>query len=122
VSNILPRIIIIIAVFFSGFSQSYSAGQAVEILQGKIKTILEKKSISVFLLDVDGSILDIASPDGQGNFQIDPTVLDEPTYKNLVKLSLHIKNKKGTSKKYRISNNIAEFIDNKMKLSPLIFP
>ena len=118
--NILANVFIMTVVFLSGNNLCFSAD--VEMLSGKVKTILDKKTISVFLLDKDGSILDIAHLDKQGNYHIDPTVMDNPEYIELTKLKLLIKNKSGAKKEVKISENIDAFIDNKVKLGVQLFP
>lgn len=120
--GIFPGVFVIVIVFLAGYSPCYSADASVEVLYGKVKTVLAKKSISVFLLDSDGSILDIAGLDAQGNYKLDPTVMDNPTYKELVKLKVRFNNKKGVTKEVNISNNIDQFLDGKVKLGTQIFP
>lgn len=120
--NIFVSTLVTAVIFIAGYNQSIAAGANVEVLRGNVKTILDKKNISVFLLDKDGSILDITGLDGQGNFQIDPTVMDDPSYNELIKLKLRIKDKKGNKKDIGISNNIDEFIDKKVKIGTLTFP
>lgn len=120
--SISLRFFVMAVVVLSGYGQCFAADANVEVLSGHVKTVLEKKDISVFLLDKDGSILDITGLDGQGNFQIDPTVMDDPLYSELTKLKLIIKYKKGTQKEVKISENIDEFLDKKVKLGDQIFP
>ena len=108
--------------FLTAVSQGFAADAAVETVHGQVKTILDKKNISVFLLDIDGSILDIGSINAQGNFQLDATVMDDPVYKELVKLNVRLKDKKGKQKDYKISENIDSFSNNKVKIRALIFP
>lgn len=120
--SIYPRFFAMLVVFLAAYGQCFSADTNVEVLYGKVKTILDKKSISVFLIDKDGSILDIASLDKQGGYKMDPTVMDDPSYNELSKLKIRIKDKKGRTKEVQISKNIDEFLDKKVKLGALIFP
>ena len=94
----------------------------VDILQGKVQTILSKKKLTVFLLDTDGSILDITAPDSGGNFKLDVTIMDDPLYKNLIKLKVRVSVKKGAVKEYKISDSVAEYVGSKVTLRPLAFP
>ena len=120
--NILTICIVSAFLSLSGVSQGFAADTAVETVHGQVRTILDKKSISVFLLDKDGSILDIGNVNAQGGFQLDATVMDDPIYKELVKLNLRVRDKKGRQKDYKISENIDSFLDNKVKIGVLIFP
>lgn len=112
----------IAGLFLSFAGQGLASNAAVETVSGNVKTILVKKSISVFLLDKDGSILDIGTLNEQGNYQLDATVMDDPVYKQLVKLSLRIKDKKGRQKDIKIADNIESFLDNKVKIGVIVFP
>ena len=116
------RIIIVAVIFLSVYGQSMSAGGPVETLSGKVRTVMQKKNLSVFLLDKDGTILDIATLDSNGNYMLDLTVMDDPVYDELLKLKLRIADKKGIKKEVRVSKNIVEFVDKKVKLEPLNFP
>ena len=117
------RTMIIILICFSGYySQSLSAATDVEILTGKVQTILSKKDISVFLLDKDGSILDIAGLDNKGNFSLDLTVMDDPVYDKLIKLNIRIALKNGVKKDVKISKILEEFVDKKIKTETIKLP
>ena len=117
------RTMITMLIFFSGYySQSLSAATDVEILTGKVQTILSKKDISVFLLDKDGSILDIAGLDNKGNFSLDLTIMDDPVYDELIKLKIRIALKNGVKKDVNISKILEEFVDKKVKTETIKLP
>ena len=120
--RVSPNIIIATLIFFFSSNQGFSAGGQVDLLSGKVQTIYSKKEISVFLLDTDGSILDIGTLDTQGNYQLDLTVMDDPMYEILVKLKVRLQDKKGNKKEVKISESIEQFIDKKVKLEQLTFP
>jgi len=120
--SIFPSLFIAASIFIFTYNQSSAEDVSVDVLSGKVKTVLEQKNISIFLLDDDGSILDIASLDGKGNFQLDPTVMDDPVYQKLAKLKIRFRDRKGRQKEILISENIENFVDNKLKLSAQIFP
>ena len=109
-------------VFLSVFSLTVLAAGEVELLTGKINTSISKNGISLFLLDLDGSILDISTPKADGTFEFDVTVMDEPVYRELIKLKLRVKNKSGKVKELKIAKQIEQFVDKKVKLEPFSFP
>lgn len=117
------RIMITMLICFSSYySQSLFAATDVEILNGKVQTVLNKKDISVFLLDKDGSILDIAGLDNKGGFSLDITVMDDPVYKELIKLNIRIALKNDIKKDVNISKILEEFVDKKVKTETIKFP
>lgn len=120
--SIFRRVFFISVFFMTCYSQCISAASNVDVVTGKITTVLNKKTISVFLLDKEGVILDIAGLDRNGNYKLDATVMDTPSYDNLVKLKLRIKDRKGTIKEINILNNIDEFLDKKVKIGTITFP
>lgn len=115
-------IITMLICFSSCYSQSLSAAADVEILNGKIQTVLNKKDISVFLLDKDRSILDIAGLDNKGNFSLDLTIMDDPVYDELIKLNIRIALKNGVKKEVKISKVLEEFVDRKIKVETITLP
>jgi hypothetical protein len=115
-------IFLLTAVTFTTCGSAFAAEVTVDVLQGKVQTIIAKNKLTIFLLDRDGSILDLTAPDSNGNFKLDVTIMDDPLYKNLVKLKVRISEKKGVVKEFKIIDNIAESIGSKVTLRPLNFP
>lgn len=76
----------------------------------------------MFLLDKDGSILDIAGLDNKGGFSLDITVMDDPVYKELIKLNIRIALKNDIKKDVNISKILEEFVDKKVKTETIKFP
>lgn len=109
-------------VTFTMCGSTIAATGTVDVLQGKIQTVIPKKKLTVFLLDRDGSILDLTVPDSNGNFKLDVTIMDVPLYKNLIKLKIRISEKKGVVKEFKISDNVAAYVETKVTLSTLAFP
>lgn len=116
------KMFVFAVVTFTMSTSAFAAPGTVEVLQGKVQTIISKKKLTVFLLDRDGSILDITAPDSNGNYKLDVTIMDDPLYKNLIKLKVRISEKKGVVKEYNISDNVAEYTGTKVTLRPLAFP
>lgn len=109
-------------VTFTTCGSTFAATGTVDVLLGKVQTVISKKKLTIFLLDRDGSILDLTVPDRNGNFKLDATIMDDPTYSNLIKLKIRISEKKGVVKEYKISDNVAEYVGTKVTLSPQAFP
>lgn len=103
------------------FTTTAIAAGNVDILKGKVYGAGAQSALSVFLLDKDGSILDISTPDTKGNFSIDVTIMDEPSYQELMKLKLRIANKKGMKKDYIISERVEQYVDTEVVIEPLRF-
>lgn len=120
--SLFHRGVIALFIFSISFNFLMAAEKDVDVIQGKIKTILPKKTISVFLLDKDSSILDITDIDEAGNFSVDASVLDEPIYEKVIPLHILIKDKNNREKKIRISNTIQDFSKNRIKIVDTIFP
>lgn len=109
-------------VTFTTCGSAFAATGTVDVLLGKVQTVISKKKLTVFLLDRDGSILDLTVPDSNGNFKLDVTIMDDPLYKNLIKLKVRISEKKGVVKEVKISDNVAEYVGSKVTLRPQTFP
>ena len=120
--RIILSITLLLAVTFAINNPGYAATGAVDVLQGKVQTVVAKKKLTVFLLDKDGSILDIAVPDSNGNFKLDVTIMDDPFYEKLIKLKVRISEKKGAIKDVKISDNVESYVERKVTLTPQTFP
>jgi len=120
--SVFRNLIIICVAFIAHYSIVSAAEKNVDVISGKIKTILAKQTVTVFLIDTDGSILDISGLDKEGNYQMDATILDEPIYDKVRPLDLVFKDKKGREKKVKITSNIGKFSNNKIQIIDLVFP
>ncbi len=98
----------------------YSAVEYAFNLQGSVKANGPVDKISVVLLEVDGTMLDVSSVRADGTFTIDLGALDEPTYEEVKKLDLQFE-RGGNKKKIRLLNYIKE-MSKTVYLRPIPFP
>ena len=89
------------------------------VLRGKI-IATNLPGIQVLLKESDGSILDMTNISSTGAFKLDISVMDTPSFTEVKKLIVEVKDKSGTKKNYFVKQYISDFNDTVM-LEPIIF-
>ena len=97
----------------------YGIEKQASILQGRVVTS-DPANIEVFILDKDGSILDLGSLTKDGTFKLDLSVMDEPIEAEVDQLTLEIKKKTGSKRRFPLKPYIKKF-DETVELKPIIF-
>lgn len=100
---------------------SYAADPVAYNLKGQIITDQSKADIKIRMLDGDGVMLDVVKTDNDGHFNLDLSVMDSSTLKEVAKLTLNISDKSNNSKVVKVSEYISGFAQT-VTLKPIIFP
>ncbi len=115
----MKRWIFLLVLPFLFISAAYSIEKQASILHGRIVTS-DPTAIEVFILDNDGSILDLGSLTKDGTFKLDLSVMDEPVKAEVYKLTLEVKKKTGSKRRFPLKPYIKKF-DDTVELKPIIF-
>ena len=111
--------ILIIAALTVLFANIVHAEKLATVLKGKI-TASNLSNIEVIIKESDGSILDMTEVSSSGTFNLDISVMDEPSLVEVKKLILEVKDKSGRKKNFFVRKYISKFNDTVL-LEPIIF-
>lgn len=95
------------------------AEQLATILKGQVvsNNLVE---IQVLVTESDGSILDMTNLSAAGIYELDLTIMDMPSYSEIKKLIVEVKDKSGNKKKFPVKQYINIF-DDTVLLTPIKF-
>lgn len=95
-----------------------AAEKLATVLRGKI-IANNLSGIVVLIKERDGSILDMTDISKQGIYQLDLTIMDTPTQKEVNKLIVEVKNKDGRKKTFSLHRYLNVFSDTVL-LHPIV--
>ena len=89
------------------------------VLEGQIVTN-NPADIQVLISESDGSILDMSGLSTAGMYKLDLTIMDTPSQSEVKKLTIEVKSKTGTKRKFAVKKYLNTFADTVL-LRPIIF-
>ncbi len=114
----MKRRILLLALSLLAVTTVTAAELMASTLKGRIITS-NPKQVEVFITENDGSILDLGDIDQTGQFQLDISVMDEPSYAEVNKLFLEIREKKGPKQRFAVKQYLKRF-DETVELRPIV--